>query len=658
MVACQRCPNCGGEMHAKALQGLCPACLLRHGLESEVTGNRPAAGTATTTMAFPRLISRGAEGEDLLRILELLDQFERAWEHGTPIALETLLGKTTGAGREELFRQALGIELDYRRGQGENPTREEYLRKFPDDADAVQDVFDEPKVIHDDNSTFSSPGQAVPEMLGKFQVIGRLGTGGQGSALLARDLDLGRLVVLKRYHTGGGGDEALRDGQALTRLRSRYVPQCYGIERVGAELVLVMEYVPGHNLSEAVKSGRFGTRAAATLIEQVAEGLEAVHACGLIHRDVKPANIVVGDEHVPRLVDFGLAAHLGSVALHGITGTPSYMAPEQARGQWERIDGRTDIYGLGAVFYALLTNQPPHPGRFADESLEHARVGIVTPPRAIYRSIPRNLERIVMKALERDPARRYATASDLRRALRHRRLRHRYWPVGLAAALLLVATAAYGMKAWLTAKNAGDLPVSVRPQQLIKVDRGGRELLLEDAVPLLTGDKLWIECDLPAGWFASAFWLDSEGRISELSPLTIKRQGPHDHLSYPSPDSADNSVTLEGPPGTEMVLICARPGSKVERREVEEIVPPSVARTTLRDRSALLIGRGRADLEISSSARSVQRAKPGETRGLGKVQESEARAAQEGFRQLAVSLEQRFDFVAGAVFPHRQSRQE
>jgi serine/threonine protein kinase len=107
-------------------------------------------------------------------------------------------------------------------------------------------------------------------------VIGRLGTGGQGAALLARDLDLGRFVVLKRYHPSAGspgGDGAVRDAQALSRLRSPYIPKCYGIERIGNELVLVMEYVPGRNLAEVLNSGRLDARATARLIEQVADGL-------------------------------------------------------------------------------------------------------------------------------------------------------------------------------------------------------------------------------------------------------------------------------------------------------------------------------------------------------------------------------------------------
>jgi serine/threonine-protein kinase len=157
-------------------------------------------GAARAKMPFPRAIANRAEGETLLRILRLVEEFEESWERGEPLPLENLLSEAAGVGREELFRQALGVELDYRRRRGEAPTCEEYLRRFPDDAAAVRDVFDGPTVTYSAESTMDSPNGAIPETLGKYQVIGRLGTGAQGSALLARDLDLGRLVVLKRYH--------------------------------------------------------------------------------------------------------------------------------------------------------------------------------------------------------------------------------------------------------------------------------------------------------------------------------------------------------------------------------------------------------------------------------------------------------------------------
>jgi serine/threonine-protein kinase len=269
-----------------------------------VTGLDPTDVTARPKRIFPRSIASRAAGESLLRILRLLEQLEEAWERGEPIPLESLLREANGMGREELLRQALAIELDYRRRRGESPTPAEYLQRLPDHADAVQGAFEEPTVTYTAKPSFDFTEGEIPEALGKFQVNGRLGTGGQGAALLARDGDLGRLVVLKCYRgsvSRADQGEALRDGQALSRLRSPYVPRCYGIERIGADLVLVMEYVPSRNLAESIKSGRPGSGSAAKLVEQVAEGLEAVHACGLVHRDIKPANIVLGQDHVPRL---------------------------------------------------------------------------------------------------------------------------------------------------------------------------------------------------------------------------------------------------------------------------------------------------------------------------------------------------------------------
>src|SRR5262245_6023564 len=286
-------------------------------------------------------------------------------------------------------------------------------------------------------------GERLPGKLGQYIVLGKLGGGGQGAAFLARDPDFGRLVVLKRFHTSAtdpGAEGALQDGKALARMRSRFVPQCHSLERHDDDLILVMEYIPGKNLAEIIKSRPPAPGLAARWVEQVAEGLEAVHVCGLLHRDIKPANIVLGDDGVPRLVDFGLAAHLGSTALEGLSGTPPYMAPEQARGQWERIDPRTDVYGLGGVLYALLTGCPPHPGATQEEQLVHARRGEVTPPRAIKPSIPRGLERVVLKALAADPDRRYASAAALRRALRLFAIRRKVMaPAAGAIGLALLA---------------------------------------------------------------------------------------------------------------------------------------------------------------------------------------------------------------------------
>ena len=601
-----------------------------------------------------------------LRILRIVERFDEAWRLADPPPLEILLREHEDEDRAELLWQALAIELDYRRRRAEVPTRDEYARRFPEDLEAVRAAFDgEPTVSMPRRESAGSgrldfmvadpPGASAgfrAEPVGKYEMLGPLGGGGQGKALLARDPALGQLVVLKRHHASreGAADEA----KALCRVRSRHTATCLDLFRHEGEQILVMGYIPGRSLSEVLKKGPLVPRVAARLVEQVAEGLEAVHACGLVHRDIKPSNIDVGDDGVPRLVDFGLAAHLGSAALKGISGTPAYMSPEQARDDWVRGDARTDVYGLGAVLYALVTNQPPHPGRTRDESLEHAKQGIVTPPRQLNRSIPADQERVVMKALAADPSQRFATASMMRQALRRCRIRRVYVPTGSVCALVLVAATAYFIvHQRIGGADDGSRLALDQSEQLIKVDRGGHEVALKDVVPLVSGDKLWIECDFPAGWHESAFWLDSEGILSEVSRLSIKKRGSFDRLSYPPPECANNSVTLEGPPGTELILVCARPGPRVERLEVAAMIPPDSSLTPLQDRSEIFIGHDRVKL-LNASHSSVQ-AKVGDpriTRGGGRLQASEAREAEERFQQIANELGRRFPFSAGVVFPH------
>jgi hypothetical protein len=179
-----------------------------------------------------------------------------------------------------------------------------------------------------------------------------------------------------------------------------------------------MEYVPGRPLSDVTieQLGDFAQRA--RLVEQVAEGVAAAHACGLLHRDIKSRNIILGDDGLPRLVDFGLAAPLASPQLEDTCGSPPYMAPEQARGQAERIDHRADVFGLGAVLYELLTGRPPHAGATRGEVLEHAKRGAVTPPRHLSPRIPRRLEAVCLKALAAAPENRYTTPLEFAAALR------------------------------------------------------------------------------------------------------------------------------------------------------------------------------------------------------------------------------------------------
>src|SRR5262245_18358136 len=214
--------------------------------------------TDTSQEATPSRLDWAA----LRRIERAVDRFETAWREGEPITLEELLDAATArAERDELLKYALAVELPHRRRLGETPKAREYERRFPDHTGAIRRAFAEEPTVSVQNATDGSfldqlihgPSPAfepepLPEAIGKFTVLGRLGRGGQGSAFLARDPDLGGLVVLKRYHGSAHDQEALADGQALRRIRSRHTPQCYSLERLGEALFLVMEYIPGRNL--------------------------------------------------------------------------------------------------------------------------------------------------------------------------------------------------------------------------------------------------------------------------------------------------------------------------------------------------------------------------------------------------------------------------
>ena len=172
-------------------------------------------------------------------------------------------------------------------------------------------------------------------------------------------------------------------GGALARVRSPFVAPCFGVEIQSDETDLVVEYIPGRTLKDVTAAERADFEFCTRVVAQVAEGLAEVHACGLLHRDIKPQNIILGDDGLPRLVDFGLAVPVASDSLHGIAGSPPYMAPEQARGQGERVDVRTDVYGLGAVLYYLVTGQPPHEGKSVEKTIELASAASIVPPRRL-----------------------------------------------------------------------------------------------------------------------------------------------------------------------------------------------------------------------------------------------------------------------------------
>lgn len=264
----------------------------------------------------------------------------------------------------------------------------------------------------------------IPERIGRYRVERLIGAGGFGVVYEGFDERLSRKVaikVAKRLPKGGKADEYLAEAEVLASMEHASIVPIYdaGKSDLG-EPFIVSKFVAGSDLARRLRSDRFSHQQGAEIIRRVAQALDYAHQRGVIHRDIKPGNILLDDNDHPIVVDFGLAikeADFGRGAT--FVGTPAYMSPEQARQEGHRVDGRTDIYSLGAVFYQMLTGNRPFNAGTVPDLLDLVRNVEVRPPRQIDKTIPRELERVCLKALSKKVADRYNTAQDMADDLSH-----------------------------------------------------------------------------------------------------------------------------------------------------------------------------------------------------------------------------------------------
>ncbi len=265
----------------------------------------------------------------------------------------------------------------------------------------------------------------IGRTVAQYEVVARLGGGGMGVVYAARDTKLGRRVALKFLPPQWSHDEAarerfIREAQAASSTDHRNICTIHDIGSGDeGQLFIVMAHYDGETLKERLEQGPLAVDEAVELAAQVAEGLAKAHAQGVVHRDIKPGNLMLTEDGV-KILDFGLAKFAEArfkLTLEGSTiGTIAYMSPEQTRG--EDADVRSDVWAIGVVLYEMLTGTPPFKGGYP-EAIAHAiKSETPTPLRDASRDTPEALEQLVFRALSKNAAVRFQTARDLARALR------------------------------------------------------------------------------------------------------------------------------------------------------------------------------------------------------------------------------------------------
>ena len=408
------------------------------------------------------------------------DQRER-WLGGTPIEVERYLERNPALrGHDETILDMIYNEVVLREQVGEAPRLEEYQRRFPRWATQLAMQFEVHQVLSSAASTLpgSDPGDPVggkappglstiedsvrppePEGSGRtldlsaadnflvrrpttlgtprgavplprisgYEVLREVGRGGMGVVYLARQVRLNRPCALKTILAGdhASPEVALRflaEAETVARLRHPNIVQIHAIGDHDGRPYIELEYIEGGSLAGRLDGTPWAPERAARLIETIARAVHEAHALGVVHRDLKPANVLLDHDDIPKLTDFGLAKSLnhdsGLTRTETILGSPSYMAPEQADGRSKHVGTAADIYALGAILYELLTGRPPFRAATVLETLDQVKMVEAVPPSRLQPNLPRDLETITLKCLEKEPQRRFGSALDLADDLR------------------------------------------------------------------------------------------------------------------------------------------------------------------------------------------------------------------------------------------------
>jgi serine/threonine-protein kinase len=384
-------------------------------------GEQPDIGEFLASWQGPSL--------DIDQLLDALrvDQ-RRRWRSGQRVALATYLRDfpSLKENREALF-ELIYNEMAIREDLGELPDASEYATSYPDLADRLRLQLEVHHALCDDDLTRDEgsepePSHSLLEIMPGFEILREIGRGGMGVVYQARQRKPNRLVALKMILDGHFASEhdLLRfqnEAEVVAALEHPSIVPILEVGQYNGLHYFTMPLLTGGSLASTLPQPFDSPRGAARMAVQVASAVHHAHQRGILHRDLKPANILLDAEGRPHVSDFGLAKRLrdgrGLTESGAIMGSPGYMSPEQAAGDPVGITTASDVYGLGAILYALLTGRAPFEGSSLQVTVARLNDEPPDPPSRSNKLVPRPLDQICLKCLEKDPGKRYASAEAL-----------------------------------------------------------------------------------------------------------------------------------------------------------------------------------------------------------------------------------------------------
>ncbi len=371
----------------------------------------------------------GLDRDAKLAVVQV-DQQHR-WKTDQPLKVEDYLDRLPDLAADSECKAELAVgEFQARQNGATAPTLQEFLARFADLSDTLRQKLSDSDTSDQEPSvppTVTFDSTQLVQRIGRYRILRTLGEGAFGRVMLAFDEELERQVAIKvpkpeRFQSAEDAELYLAEARTVASLDHPHIVPVHDVGRSDDGAVYVVsKFIEGHDLKQLIEQNRPSPDEAASLLAVVAQALYHAHQKRLIHRDVKPANILIEEAtNTPYVADFGLAIKEDDFLKSGsMAGTPAYMSPEQARGEGHRLDGRSDIFSVGIVFYELLTGKRPFRGSSSYELMVQISTTEPRPPRELDSSLPAELERICLKALAKRASDRYSTAADLADDLLH-----------------------------------------------------------------------------------------------------------------------------------------------------------------------------------------------------------------------------------------------